>query len=100
MPEIPEGLLESIKNYLQITWVDEKTDENLKGMINRGMARLQTIAGVPLDFAVEGMPKALLFDYVRYANSQALEMWEKNFASELMSLHIDSQVNAMEDVIL
>lgn len=91
---MPEGLLDSIKIYLHITWVDTNTNTNLTGMINRGMARLQTIAGVPLDFAVEDTPRALLFDYVRYANSQALEMWEKNFASELMDLHIDSQVQA------
>jgi hypothetical protein len=103
MPEItemPEGLLESIRSYLHITWNDSNTDTNLTGMIKRGMARLQTIAGVPLDFTVEDTPRALLFDYVRYANSQALEMWEKNFASELMSLHIQSQVDAEPDVIV
>ena len=87
-----EQLLADIKIYLHITWFDVNTDIKLNGMINRGMARLQTIAGVPLDFSVEDTPRALLFDYVRYANSQALEMWEKNFASELMSLHVKSQV--------
>ena len=89
-----EQLLADIKIYLHITWVDENTDRNLTGMINRGMARLETIAGVPLDFSKEDIPRALLFDYVRYANSQALEMWEKNFASELRSLHDETQVNA------
>jgi len=87
-----ESLLTDIRIYLHITWVDENTDRNLTGMINRGMARLETIAGVPLDFSVEDTPRALLFDYVRYANSQALEMWEMNFASELVSLHVKSQV--------
>jgi hypothetical protein len=95
-----ELLLSDIRKYLHITWVDEDTDSNLMGMISRGMARLQTIAGVPLDFTIEDDARALLFDYVRYANSQALEMWEKNFASELMSLHINSQVNAIEGVVL
>lgn len=96
MPE----LINSIKTYLHITWTDTKTEENLTGMINRGKARLQEIAGVPLDFALEDMPRSLLFDYCRYANSHALEMWEKNFASELMSLHIKSLVDSVEDVIL
>jgi hypothetical protein len=96
---MPEELLESIKSYLHITWVDEKTDKNLTGMIKRGMARLQTIAGASLDFSEENLPRSLLFDYVRYANSQALEMWEKNFASELLSLHVDSQVNVTEDEV-
>ena len=97
---MPKGLLGDIKAYLHITWEDINTEINLTGMINRGMARLQTIAGVPLDFTIEDDARSLLFDYVRYANSQALEMWEKNFASELMALHLNSQVNAIEDVIL
>lgn len=101
---MPVGVLEAIKSYLHITWEDTNTDVNLTGMINRGIARLQNIAGVPvLDFTIEDLPRQLLFDYVRYANSQALEMWEKNFASELMSLHIITQVNLepdIEDVIL
>ena len=91
-------LLEEVKSILHITWVDDATDNNLNGFISRGKARLQKIAGVPLDFDAEELPKALLFDYVRYANSQALEMWEKNFASELMSLHIQSLVDAEPDI--
>ena len=93
---MPEGLLNDIKSYLHITWLDENTEKNLTGYINRGRARLQDIAGVPLDFTVEDLPRQLLFDYVRYANSQALEMFEKNFISELTSLRIKSQVGAME----
>jgi len=94
-------LLEEVRNYLHINWVDDVTDKNLTSFINRGKARLQTIAGVPLNFELEELAKTLLLDYCRYANSQALEMFEKNFASELMSLHIDSQVNAyVEEVVI
>lgn len=94
------ALLVDVKSYLHITWVDTSTDSNITGFINRGMARLQTIAGVPLDFSLEDLPRTLLFDYCRYANSQALEMFEKNFTSELMSLHIQSQVDAMVDAVV
>lgn len=96
---MPEGLLEAIKAYLHVTWDDINTEINLTGMINRGMARLQTIAGVSLNFAVENDARALLFDYVRYANSQALEVWETNFASELMALHINSLIDSEPDVV-
>ena len=89
---VTEQLLPEVKSYLHITWQDENTDNNLKGFINRGMARLQDIAGVPsLDFTAEDQPKSLLLDYCRYANSQALEMFEKNFASELLDLHLTHQ---------
>jgi len=93
-------LLEEVKSYLHITWIDDITDNNLNGFISRGKARLQKIAGVSLDFDAEDMPKVLLLDYCRYANSQALEMFEKNFASELMSLHIQSLVDAEPEVTI
>lgn len=93
---MPEGLLNDIKLYLRITWTDTATDANLTGMIDRGMARLQKIAGASLDFAVEDLPRSLLFDYCRYANSHALEVFEKNFNAELTSLHIESQVAEVE----
>lgn len=89
--EVFAALLADIKGYLNITWQDERTDANLTGMIRRGMTRLQSIAGADLDFAAEDQPRALLFDYCRYANSHALEMFERNFSSELMSLNLNTQ---------
>ena len=89
---MPEELLKDIKDYLNITWEDERTDKNITGMIKRGMTYLQKVAGVSsLNFTEEDSPRALLFDYVRYANSQALEMFETNFQSELLSLNLEYQ---------
>lgn len=92
---MPEEMLNDIRSYLHITWQDEGTDANLTGMIKRGMARLQEIAGVPLDFTQEELPRSLLLDYCRYANSHALEMFEKNFEAELVSLNIRAQVKSV-----
>lgn len=91
-----EQLLSDIKNYLHITWNDINTDNNITGYINRGKARLQQIAGVPLDFTKEDLPRSLLFDYCRYANSQALEVFEKNFEAELIELNLSNQFAAPE----
>lgn len=91
-------LLQDVKDYLHITWQDEKTDKNLTGMIKRGMARLKDVAGVStLDFKEEDLPKTLLLDYCRYANSHALEMFENNFQGELLSLHLMCQAQAIID---
>ncbi len=91
-------LLGDIKCYLHITWEDEITNKNLTGMIKRGMAYLQDIAGMPtLVFTEEDIEKSLLIDYCRYANSQALEMFEKNFQSDLLSLHLKYQAVTIED---
>lgn len=98
---ITEQLLPEVKSYLRITWNDKNTDANIRGYIARGMARLQDIAGVSsLDFTAEDQPKSLLLDYCRYANSQALEMFEKNFASELLGLHLTHQFEEPQKLLV
>lgn len=95
---IDETLYQDVLEYLQMIGdVDVLTERNIKGYIARGMNRLNKIAGKELDFESEGMPRALLLDYCRYANSQALEVFERNFRAELLDLNLESQVEADED---
>ena len=100
MADLPEGLLDDVKSYLNVTWQDDATNKKITGFINRGMKRLQTIAGASLDFAVEDSPRALLFDYCRYANSQALEVFEKNFEAELLELNLTAQVPVVDKLVV
>lgn len=94
---MPDELLEDVKAYLNITWVDARTENNITGMIKRGMSYLQKVAGVAsLDFTQEDTPKSLLLDYVRYANSQALELFEINFRGELLSLNLEYQAKGVD----
>ena len=46
---LPPGLLEAVKNYLDITWDDPEGDEKLSGIIARGMQYLNKVAGAELD---------------------------------------------------
>ena len=87
-------LLEDVKNYLDITWTDASSDTKLTGIICRGMARLQDIAGVSLDFTVEDSPRALLFAYCFYARSNALDEFQTNYLHELLSLQQREEVKA------
>jgi hypothetical protein len=96
MADTAATLLQDVKDYLIITWQDDKTDKNLTGYINRGMSRLQQIAGATLDFTKEGQPRTLLLDYCRYANSQALEVFEKNFEAELLDLNLSTQAPVID----
>jgi hypothetical protein len=100
MADLPEGLLDDVKEYLNITWQDDKTDKKITGYINRGMKRLQDIAGASLDFTAEDLPRALLLDYCRYANSQALEVFEKNFEAELLDLHLSTQAPIVDSLTI
>ena len=86
MPDI----LSEVKQYLKITW--DSDDAMLSGIIERGKARLLEISGAPIDFDAEDLPKSLLLDYCRYANSQALEVFEKNFHAELLALYFRGRV--------
>lgn len=98
MADLPSGLLNTVKSYLKITWQDDATDAEVTGYINRGMARLQQIAGAPLDFTAEEQPRALLLDYCRYARSQALEVFEHNFEAELLDLHLSTQAPIIDSL--
>lgn len=100
MADLPEGLLDAVKGYLKITWQDAATDGEVTGYINRGMARLQKIAGAPLDFTAEDQSRALLLDYCRYARSQALEVFEKNFEEELLDLNLSAQAPVIDNLII
>ncbi len=93
---LPNGLLNDVKNYLDITWGDAATDEKLTGIIERGMKYIDRVAGTPLDYVSNDKPKELLLDYCRYARSNALELFRVNYLHELISLQIDKEVEAYE----
>ena len=89
---LPAGLLDDVKNYLDITWDDSDGDIKLSGIIARGMKYLNTVAGAELDYTVEDKPRELLFDYCRYVRSNALDEFAINYQHELLSLQIQQEV--------
>lgn len=91
---LPIGLLEAIKNYLDITWDDLEGDIKLSGIIARGVKYIDGVAGAEMDYTVEDKPRELLFDYCRYARSNALDMFQTNYLHELLSLQISQEVKA------
>jgi hypothetical protein len=94
MAELPTGLLAAVRNYLDITWTDDAGDEKLSGIISRGMKYINRTGGAEFDYTVEDKPRELLFDYCRYARSGALDEFQKNYLSELLSLQIQTEVTA------
>jgi hypothetical protein len=94
---LPKVLLDAVKNYLDITWEDEAGDAKLSGIIERGRKYLNKVAGTELDYTVEDKPRELLFDYCRYARSNALDEFAINYLHELLSLQIEEEVKAYEE---
>nr|WP_315021834.1 hypothetical protein [uncultured Aminipila sp.] len=86
-------LIKDVKDYLDITWeLDEAGESKLAGIVIRGMHYLDGIAGEALDYSLEETQKALLLDYVRYVRSSALDEFQSNYKSELLSLQISREV--------
>jgi hypothetical protein len=91
---LPIGLLDAVRNYLDITWTDAAGDTKLSGIIARGMKYLDSVAGAELDYTTEDKPRELLMDYCRYVRSNALDEFQTNYLPELLTLQIQKEVAA------
>lgn len=89
---LPAGLLEDIKNYINITWNDEATDKKIGGLIASGMVYLDGKYGEAADYTADGMPRTLLFEYVRYARDSALEVFENNYQALILDMQTEKAV--------
>ena len=89
---LPDGLLDAVGNYLDITWTDAEGDIKLTGIIERGMKYLDAAAGEELDYSAEDKPRELLMDYCRYVRSNALHEFQVNYLPELLSLQNQKEV--------
>jgi len=92
-----EKLFEDVKNYLDITWDDDDTNRNIKGIVSRGMDYLDNAAGGKQDFEKESGARALLFEYAMYVNSGALSEFQQNYLPELLSLQMHQEVKMHEE---
>lgn len=93
MDDLPEGLLDAVKNYLDMTWSgDTDGDTKLTGIISRGISYLDGTAGHVLDYTKEEKPREILFDYCRYVRSNALEQFQINYLPELLTLQHETQI--------
>lgn len=88
----PFELLADIKAYLNITWDDPVTDRRIEILTGGGMAYLDGKYGSAADYLNDGLPRSLLFEYVRYARDSALDVFENNYRSMLLSMQSDKAV--------
>lgn len=91
---IPEGLLPLTKNRLDVTWDDDATDSKYTVMIANGIAYLDGKLGASGDYLSPGTAQELLFEYVRYARDDALDVFETNYTHRLLAAQNERRVNA------
>jgi len=89
---LPAGLLEAVRSYLDITWRDDAGDLKLSGIIARGMRYIDSVAGEMLDYTTEDKPRELLMDYCRYVRSNALDEFAANYLHEILALQQAKEV--------
>lgn len=83
--------LDTVKNYLDVTWADTATDAKLAGILSRAESTLSSYAGVELDFTDETTPEAqLLLDLCRYIWWERFEEFKINYQSELIMLRANA----------
>lgn len=85
-------LLAAVKIVLQVTWSDPATDARLMELIQLGAAYLDDKRGEPADYTVPGYPRLLLLEYVRYARDEALDVFETNYESLILSMRHNRMV--------
>ena len=97
---VPAALLADVKNYINITWSDVATDEKVCGLIASGSAYLDLKIGGSPDYEADGMPRTLLLEWVRYAWSEALDVFEANFLPLILTAqHEEVAANAQTNTV-
>jgi hypothetical protein len=85
---VPDGLLEIIKNRLDITWSDADEDARLSGIITRGMAYLDDLAGTSLDYMAAELQQTLLIQFCMYDRANNVAAFLQDHARELARLQL------------
>lgn len=92
-------LLDDIKLILDITADITSEDEKLKIIIEDGKQHLKSFNPLLTDSDFESATRAryLLFNFCRYAYSNAAEMFDINYKSELLTLRQEYEVAEYEN---
>lgn len=92
--DIPPALLADVKNYLNITWNDQATEDKLRGLIASASMYIDSKCGAAQDYETDGFPRTILMEHVRYARDEALDVFENNYAHLILAMQTEKDVNA------
>lgn len=81
--DIPADLLNDVKSKLYISW--DEDDEQVKKIIIRACRYLQSKVASKLEYSQESLEYDLLLERCRYDWNNALDEFEKNYASEILA---------------
>lgn len=91
---VAQALLPELKLDRQLTWADEDRDKRLVRFCIDGMVYIDSIMPAPVNFETNLNAKRLLFVYVMYAESQAVDEFVVNYQSQLLGMKMDAEREA------
>ncbi len=95
-------LLQEVKAYLGITWIDEDNDNLLRSYIRMSAKRLESIFGGDLNFidgeeSYDVLAHELLLNRVFYQREKALDDFDGNYRGELLTLRNLGKIKLMQE---
>lgn len=93
---MPDNLTPKVRAMLDITSSEQVDQTKLALMIEDGKQRLRSYAPdlADSDFETPTAARELLMGYIRYAHSNAVEVWAENYAEEILRLRMEYEVRA------
>lgn len=82
---LPNGLLDIVKNYMNLSWLDDATNNKLTIIILNGIADLDGKSGEKNDYTVSGRAQSLLLNRTLYEWSNALDDFYINYRNEIVA---------------
>lgn len=82
---LPDGLLDIVKKYMNLTWLDDATNDKLMIIIQNGIADLDGKSGMKNDYTVSGRAQSLLLNRTMYEWSNALDDFYTNYKNEIVA---------------
>lgn len=100
MATVSDAIFMMVKNNLHINYtLDDSTTERLNNEIADGMAYIKKYCNPSAAFEPGEEYAALLCEYVLRAESGALETFAKDYAGEILSGHIEYQVQRYAEAL-
>lgn len=91
---LPNGLLDIVKNYMNLSWLDDATNNKLTIIIQNGIDDLDGKSGEKNDYTVSGRAQSLLLIRTMYEWSNALDDFYTNYKKEIVAFINMAKVNA------
>jgi hypothetical protein len=91
------NLLQDLKLKLNITWVEEETENRLNAILEDAKLALDFKLGAEVDYS-SGMERSLLLNYCMYEWNNCINEFDDNYFNNIMQLRQKYEVEQNENI--